>query len=164
MAKPDFAEVEKKLRRRKCPVVLADVRYTYIGGWGDDCIREIKIKLTSPPKDLAELIYRLLCKHEGSAMLIKNGKRYQCENGRQRSLLDLYTITLTYAPETTYKEVYDVVEKLKHGPCIDGVVKNPLIRSHYCTTTNRVVHNGNSLATTADKIREMIGKRNIIFK
>jgi len=155
MGTHNFEGTERRLKARKYPVVFGTGAPHY---WG-------KNKPNEEPKDLAEAIYRLLGRKEGTVIKLPTGKyRYQCELGRMRSIQDLFNLVRTYYPNIKYKYLYDTVSILKENKSLDGVVKGQLLSSHFCCTTQREVHWLANIRATENDIRNRIGHRNILFK
>jgi len=152
MAAPSFKSIEKKLRNRKYPIVLADIKPNF----SVDTYKNI-IKISVPPKDLAEVIYELLIKNTGSAYLLSNTKvKTQCISGRARSIQDLFNIVVNYKPNISYEELYKIVEDLK--------INHRVIGSHYCITVRREVYFSSSLRDrNLPSLRTKLGNKNIKF-
>lgn len=169
MGKNDFRSTEKRLRKRKNPIYLANVVDTSY--YDDNYLLHDRAEVNSinkHPKDLAELIYRMFIKKEGSAIVYdftcKPKTKAHCSNNRLRSLLDLFTICINYVPDIKYKQLYDIVEDLKHdGADYNGAKCANTINSQYCTTTYRTVHFPGRLGIKEEEIRKKIGDKNIIF-
>lgn len=150
----EFEKIEKTLRSRKWSIVLGNASSPY------SQLKFTKQGLTNPPKDLAELIYRLLCKKEGTFYItsptVVPKIKVQCYSDRLRSVQDLFNVAVNYDKNLSYKQLHDIVEDLKHLP-------TQLLCSNYCYVVKRQVHHAINLTVTEDKIRNAIGKRNIKF-
>lgn len=162
MGKLSFTKLEARLRKRKWPVFLADVNveYNFINSnvKGNNYIKSI-----IRPKDLAELTYKLLGGRKGSVYGTPS-LRVQCYNGAQRSIEDLFVIAINYIPDLTYSKLQEILHPLLNGVEKDGVVKGRLFNHHFCSTVKKQVHTPCNVGCSENKVRESLGKNNIIFK
>lgn len=143
MGVASFKSIEAGLSRRKFPIVFKK-----------DLLERKK------PKDLAEVIYRLMVRNERTVLedkLRPLGYRHHCTEYRMRSIQDLYAVVNNYT-KVDYKYLYDII-------CEFRAYKNEsvLLMYHYCTVIQREVHGG-GLRTKEETVRNRLGKRNIIFK
>jgi hypothetical protein len=106
------------------------------------------------PKDLAELISRIIADKEETVYVLKDGsEKTQCTRGRCRSVEDVYRVAKYYKPDITLKEVLLAVKSL-YGKYVSN---------HYCSTVRRIVHNSSSLYNKGDEFRKTIDKLNVEF-
>lgn len=109
----------------------------------------------SKPKDLAELIFRMVTMREETIFVDKDGnvRNKQCGQGRSRSVEDIFRVAKFYNPNITLKQVNNGVIKL-YG-------KN--LSYHFCNTVKRYVHTAMYLKNKTEDIRKNIGNFNINF-
>lgn len=116
-------------------------------------IRKIPIRfaLVNKPKDLAEIIYRLICNMETT--YYNNGK-VQCYSGKCRSTQDLYSVVRYYIPDISYNVLYNILHEL-----LDRKLSN-----HYCHVVRKVVFYKRILKFTLKDLRDILEYKNKLVK
>lgn len=141
---PNFGVIQGNLNRRKFPVVLVDNQR-----------KEIK-----HVKDLAEVVHKLLVKRYETFLRLEKGYKHHCYAHRARSIQDLYLVAKNYKHDLTYEQLYNIIQQIRTPNCSDRV---KILNFGYCYTTRREVHSPMNLSITEDKVREVLGKTNILF-
>lgn len=167
MGNASFERIEKRLRTRKQPLVIGS-KYThkYDGGR----IRKIEtiintVESLGKPKDLAELIYRMVVRKEATCSVQKNGGlKMQCHDGAFRSIEDIFSVTITYYPRVSYKRIYDSIVLLRTPDQSNGGFRDAILRYQFCNDVRREVHFSGGLTTSEETIRIRLGDKNIKFK
>lgn len=94
--------------------------------YGEKLKKGRRLKLSSQPKDLKEIIRRVLYGREATYYLV-SGKA-NCNAYRARTIEDTFQVARTYIPDVTYAQVHDAVLSL-----------NNIYRS-YCSVIKRFVY------------------------
>lgn len=127
--------------------------------------RELKnpLILLHKPRDLAEMLYQIVIGRRTTYYNTKNGPRTQ-PSGKQRSVEDMYRVLISYYPNISYKDFYEIIDDLRNGKYNSkNQFVNPQFSSHYCYTVCKTVHNGHGLYINEGSIREALGNKNIEF-
>lgn len=129
----DLKKIEKKITRKRGFLALIN---------------------TKQPKDLAELLTRLIIEKEATVIRYKNGnQRNHCSSNRCRSAEDAYLVAKAIFPEITLEQVDNILLKLR---------EKVLVSRNYCTTVKRIVHNSFiSRINAIDRVRKALGSLNV---
>lgn len=103
------------------------------------------------PRDLAEIIYRMISVKEATYI---GPKRIQCSPNRLRSIQDIYNVTKTYITGISYQYLYEVMNQTLKG----------IVISHFCNTVKRNVFYVSSMAYTKHTFRDKLGDKNKLVK
>jgi len=125
----------------------------------EKALRWRKIKLIGKdPKNLSELIFRLVVNHEATVYSNKrkpnNNGVQQCSMHRARSVEDVFKAAKYYKPDITLEQVHKAMNKLR---------QNHKISHHFCGTVRKYVHNARTLIDNPNQYSETLGKLDINF-
>lgn len=135
-----FKKKEKRARGMKYPLILIE-----------------------KPKDLADLLHKMVIHRRSTYYKMKNGPKLQ-PSGSLRSIEDMYRVVISYYPKISYKKFYEIIDDLREGKDNE---RNQFITAvfgyNYCGDVRKQVHFSSGLYVTEKLIRDRLGDRNIQF-
>jgi hypothetical protein len=126
----DYEKIQKKYDAFKLGVVFKD-QETHVN-------------------DVVDVIYYCVRRVGTNATVYQGTKKIQCGANRSRSWGDIYRVAKTYFPETTYREVHEMLTKLSGTRTLS---------MHYCPDVQKKVCSGpTDYRLTPNDFREILNK------
>lgn len=135
-----FKKKEEKARNMKYPLILIE-----------------------KPKDLADLLHKMVIYRRSTYYKMKNGPKFQ-PSGSLRSIEDMYRVVISYHSKISYKKFYEIIDDLREGKYNKrNQFITPVFGYNYCGDVRKQVHFSSGLHVTEKLIRDTLGDRNIQF-